>query len=149
MNTSDQAIAVQLNQSLFGSSPTGAWDILADSSLPLTGSYFNFVLQPLSGSYLLLVSEPPPLLGDYNGDDFIDAADYTVWRDAMTAGSTVLLNDPTPGTVDESDFLYWRDHFGQPGGGAASGAVAGVPEPSCWCLALIGITAWATLRRRT
>ena len=52
------------------------------------------------------------LAGDYNGNDQIDAADYTAWRDAMTAGATDLLNDPTPGTVDETDFAYWREHFG-------------------------------------
>ena len=65
------------------------------------------------------------LLGDYNGNDTIDAADYTAWRDALTAGATELLNDPTPGTVDESDFLYWRDHFGE-----SLGSSGGRPPPS-------------------
>ena len=46
------------------------------------------------------------LMGDYNGNDMIETADYTVWRDALTADATSLANDPTPGTVDESDFLY-------------------------------------------
>ena len=49
--------------------------------------------------------------GDYNSNGIVDAADYTTWRDAMTAGATSLPNDPTPGTVDESDFLYWRGSF--------------------------------------
>jgi hypothetical protein len=53
------------------------------------------------------------LLGDYNENGVVDAADYTVWRDTLTAGGTELPNDPTPGTVDESDFLYWRSHFGE------------------------------------
>jgi hypothetical protein len=34
-----------------------------------------------------------------------------------------LPNDPTPGVVDESDFLYWRAHFGE-SLGAGSGAAA-------------------------
>jgi len=73
---------------------------------------------------------PTTLLGDYNGNNIIDAADYSAWRDAMTAGATSLPNDSTPGTVDESDFTYWRDHFGQTlGSGAGSGAAA-VPEPA-------------------
>jgi hypothetical protein len=88
---------------------------------------------------------PEGLLGDYNGNDEIDAADYTVWRDAMTAGSTSLANDPTPGTVDESDFIYWRDHFGTVlGGGSAAGVGAAVvPEPSS--LALLSFLAVSLL----
>ena len=63
--------------------------------------------------------EPEPvvvesgLLGDYNNNGEVDAADYTAWQDAMTARSTTLLNDPTPGTVDGSDYLYWQSHFGE------------------------------------
>jgi hypothetical protein len=71
------------------------------------------------------------LAGDYNNNGMVDGADYTAWRDALEAGSTELLNDPTPGTVDESDFIYWRDHFGETKGiGGGSGAAASaVPEP--------------------
>ena len=80
-----------------------------------------------------------PLLGDYNGNDAIDAADYTVWRDALEAAETDLLNDPTPGTVDESDFTYWRDHFGETAGsGAGAGSAAAVPEPSAFLSLAIG-----------
>ena len=59
------------------------------------------------------------LLGDYNGNGVIDAADYTVWRDAVGAGATTLTNDPTPGTVDGNDYLYWKTHFGEPLGSGA------------------------------
>ena len=80
-----------------------------------------------------------PLFGDYNGNDTIDAADYTTWRDAVTAGATSLTNDPTPGTVDESDFAYWRDHFGETlggGSGAGSAAASPIPEPATLSLAV-------------
>ncbi len=87
---------------------------------------------------------PAALEGDYNGDGTIDAADYTVWRDALDAGST-LVNDPTPPLVDESDYDYWRAHYGD---SSAAGATAGlsssaslaVPEPAAavlWLLAAI------------
>jgi hypothetical protein len=61
----------------------------------------------------------------------IDAADYTVWRDALTA-STSLLEDLTPTSVDETDFDYWRDHFSETlgSGGAGSSSTATVPEPA-------------------
>jgi PEP-CTERM motif len=88
------------------------------------------------------------LLGDYNGNNTIDAADYTVWRDALTAGATSLANDPTPGTVDESDFLYWRDHFGETlGSGAGSGAAA-VPEPNSLAMLFVGSILGLAGRRR-
>jgi hypothetical protein len=96
-----------------------------------------------AGTSFTLVTPSMGLDGDYNENDEIDAADYTVWRDALTAGATVLANDPTPGVVDESDFIYWRDHFGDTlGSGAGSGAAA-VPEPTIACLA--GILAVAAL----
>jgi glycosidase len=141
MNVGDQALAVQLNESLFSSSPQVAWDILTNSPLPISGGYLDFVLPPLSGSYILLLDVPPNLPGDYNNNGEIDAADYAVWRDAMTAGSTSLVNDPTPGVVDESDFGYWRDHFGEVLGGGDIGSAAAVPEPSTRVILLIGALA--------
>ena len=94
---------------------------------------------------------PDGLDGDYNGNDVIDAADYTVWRDALTAGSTSLTNDPTPGVVDESDFDYWRTHFGETMGAGAGSGSAVVPEPtslslfSVLAMCLFGARSW---RRR-
>jgi hypothetical protein len=76
------------------------------------------------------------LLGDYNGNHVIDAADYTVWRDSLAAGATVLTNDPTPGSVDNGDYLYWKSHFGQSLGGAGAGPTA-VPEPASLVILLI------------
>jgi PEP-CTERM motif len=84
---------------------------------------------------------PAGLLGDYNEDDVIDAADYAVWRDALTAGATMLANDPTPGVVNESDFTYWRNHYGETaGGGSGSGSLsaAAVPEPSTFVYLVAG-----------
>lgn len=71
--------------------------------------------------------------GDYNGNGILDAADYTVWRDAL--GGTTLLNDPTPGTVDVSDYTYWKTNFGASSGNGIS-AGTNVPEPNSLVLAL-------------
>jgi len=81
------------------------------------------------------------LTGDYNDNGFVDAADYTVWREAMTAGATTLLHRDLAiaGAVGEADFLAWRAHFGEslgPGGGQGSAAAA-VPEPAS--LQLLGM----------
>jgi Glycosyl hydrolases family 16 len=81
------------------------------------------------------------LAGDYNGNGVIDAADYTTWRDAMTAGATSLLNDPTPGSVTEADFTYWRDHFGETAGAGSGAGVAAsaVPEPNTFVMLVLGL----------
>jgi hypothetical protein len=91
----------------------------------------------------------PAVVGDYNGDDIVDAADYVVWRKALGT-SAVLYNDPTPG-VTESDYAQWRSHFGQTAAGAGAAAVsAAVPEPATISLVLFALAAslMGGLRRR-
>jgi hypothetical protein len=83
--------------------------------------------------------------GDYNDDGLVDAADYTVWRDTLAAGSTDLPNDDTPGEVDETDYAVWKANFGMTAGsGAASNAA--VPEPTAGALALMGLLCLCFLR---
>jgi len=82
---------------------------------------------------------PDVLYGDYNEDGVLDAADYTVWRDAIGTSGGMLPNDPTPETVDGSDFQYWKDHFGETLGGAGLGGGSfAVPEPSGLAFVLSG-----------
>jgi hypothetical protein len=113
------------------------------------GLYVDFALTALT----LEGAPVPGMLGDYNQNDTIDAADYTVWRDAITAGTTLLSNDPTPGAVDESDFLYWRAHFGQSlgsGAGLVQGlsSSAAVPEPATCVDLLLGTLIFLSRRSR-
>ena len=126
----------------------------------INGTFDNPVLPDIPGSLefgllydansvrieVQIESTSTGLDGDYNGNGVVDAADYTVWRDAMTAGSGFLQNDNTPGVVDESDFQYWRAHFGDSelfGSGAGTGAV---PEPSSLVLLLFGVIATSRCR---
>lgn len=70
---------------------------------------------------------PSILTGDYNNNGVVDAADYTVWRDAL--GSTAVLpNDATPGTVTQADYVSWVNNFGATA--AVSAVSAAVPEPA-------------------
>lgn len=73
---------------------------------------------------------PPSVVGDYNGNGSVDAADYVVWR-RNEGTSNMLLNDPIGGTIGGPQYDQWRAHFGQPpGSGAGVGTSAAVPEPS-------------------
>ena len=84
--------------------------------------------------------EFPQLLGDYNGDDVVDAADYTVWRNNLGPGSLPNEDETrSPGVVDGEDYLVWKENYGNSalgsGGGSLSGAI--VPEPGTVALVLL------------
>ena len=106
MNASDQALNVQLNQSLFDGPLAAAWDILAASSVNFAGGYLNFTLAPLSGSYILL-NAPLLLAGDYNRSGTVDAADYAVWRRTLGQSGTELAADGNGnGFIDDADYTF-------------------------------------------
>ena len=69
----------------------------------------------------------PSLLGDFNDDGLVDAADYTVWRD--TLGQSVDLYSGADhdgnGLVDAGDYSVWQNNFGA----SAPGFASAVPEP--------------------
>jgi hypothetical protein len=75
------------------------------------------------------------LLGDYNDNGVVDAADYVLWRNNPTS----LDNEgASPGVVDQDDYTFWRSQFGKSAGGAALVAAA-VPEPGTAVLLAFGI----------
>ena len=93
--------------------------------------YSNGILKAVAG-----------LPGDYNQNNVVDAADYTVWRDNLGSG-TALANDDTPG-VGPDDYTRWKTNFGQSAGSGALTSAA-VPEPaSCvlYLIAALGLLAW-------
>jgi hypothetical protein len=55
--------------------------------------------------------EPAPELGDYNGNGYPDASDYTVWRD--TKGSTTDMRADGNGdhVIDQNDYNLWKSAF--------------------------------------
>ncbi|MGD9634765.1 MAG: galactose oxidase early set domain-containing protein, partial [Pirellulales bacterium] len=57
--------------------------------------------------------------GDFNHDDVVDAADYTVWRDNLD------------GQYTEADYELWKNNFGMSAGAAAVAESShAVPEAS-------------------
>jgi hypothetical protein len=113
------------------------------------GEFSEYVTATLTGGGLELEIALPFLLGDFNRDGSVDAADYIVWRKTLgtfvaTAGMGADGNHN--GIVDLGDFAMWRAHFG-----AVMPAGAGstfVPEPSAALLAAIAIGLSGFPRRR-
>ena len=98
---------------------------------------------------------PTGVAGDYNNNNVVDAADYTVWRDALGQSITLPHEDPnsTPGSVTIDDYNYWKAHFGAtfPGAGAGGGSLStsgAVPEPASVVLLVVGLVGVVAGRRR-
>jgi hypothetical protein len=88
------------------------------------------------------------LLGDYNGNGVVDAADYTVWRDTLGQTGTGLAADGNGNNqIDAGDYTVWQTHFGQSAGiGSSANVKAAVPEPATAVMLLIFVTAGWYLR---
>lgn len=85
------------------------------------------------GAYELHATTPslPTLLGDYNLNSVVDAADYVLWRKTLgTSGLTAYsgADGDGDGTIDNDDLLVWRANFGNVFPGAGSGAQNATPN---------------------
>jgi hypothetical protein len=65
-----------------------------------------------------------PLVGDYNEDNSVDAADYILFR-MFQGTNTQLPNDPNGPPVDQRHYDQWAANFGatESGGGSETNAV--------------------------
>lgn len=82
----------------------------------------------------------PVLLGDYNANGIVDAADYTVWRNSLSVTGAGLAADGNgDGMVTQLDYDIWKANFGTTAGGSASTVQnSPVPEPTTMLLMLAG-----------
>ncbi len=102
-----------------------------------------------AGAGYFFQSPGPVLVGDFNGDLVVDAADYTVWRNSSgQVGSNLPADGNGDGAVNRADYLLWKRNFG---GAMANGSLVGgasVPEPAAIALAGIAFLCCATFRFR-
>lgn len=82
-----------------------------------------------------------PLVGDYNRDGNVDAADYAVWR--RNAGTNGLApydgaDGTGDGNVNAADYNAWRQNFGASATSASSHS-RHVPEPTSMLLLFAGL----------
>jgi hypothetical protein len=82
------------------------------------------------------------LVGDYNDDGKVSAADYTIWRDTLGSSTDLRANGDKTGlsanVIDEADYDAWLGNFGaSQGNGAFVSGYQGIPEPAAAILLLI------------
>ena len=93
---------------------------------------------------------PSGVIGDYNNDNKVNAADYTVWRNHLNTSFVLPHRNPAnTGNVSTADYVAWKAHFGESGAGAGGLAGSAVPEPSSIVLmACVVLTTWISRRIR-
>lgn len=82
-----------------------------------------------------------PLAGDYNRDNYVDAADYVVWRQTVGQSGYFLPADGnSDNQIDDDDFAVWQANYGSSvsSAGHSLGKPVAVPETGGLLLALIG-----------
>jgi hypothetical protein len=129
------------------------------------GSFFvdNALLEVFTDAEMMAMTPNPnpmpiaAIVGDYNDNGTVDAADYTLYRDNFGKSAAPLHNRATnvTGTVKIGDYLAWKQHFGQGGGGGSGATIIGygpgssaVPEPGSILLALFGFIGAAAFCHR-
>lgn len=123
-----------------------------DGIRDLTFQYTTVGGQLLNGTvqYGEIPTPPEGVPGDYNGDGFVNAADYVFWRDAngatgVPAGTGADGNGDT--NVTQADYDFWRQRFGGSAGSGSGAVNANVPEPASWIMAMCGVLAAVACRR--
>jgi hypothetical protein len=112
---------------------------------------FDFFDDITSDSVLVLYT--PPLVGDYNGNGVVDAADYVVWRKTVNqSGPNLAADGNNDNQVNGTDYQIWRSRFGQlgvSGAGASAYSSFAVPEPTTAVLGILAVATlfWAVRRR--
>ncbi len=125
-------------------------EMFDDFDLPQLAAGLGWMLSTDAMTLSLSIVEAVVLAGDYNNDGIVDAADYTVWRNNLSAAALPFNETASIGTVDESDYEVWKANFGMTldNSGGGSGSPNAVPEPSTGLLLLGSISLVAAQRRR-
>jgi hypothetical protein len=93
-----------------------------------------------STMFVLANSPLAPLPGDFNQNGVVDAADYTVWREAIESHAYNPLADGNrDGHITWADAEVWRTNFGRTR--TLAPVVTAAPEPTALLILAIGFIA--------
>ena len=100
---------------------TGSFSTLNGATLPNSKEFRLVSVE--SGVMTLLTVPAGILLGNFNSDTTVDAADYVVWRKNFGAATSPFAgaDGNGDGIVDQTDYAFWRAFYGN---SQAAGSVA-------------------------
>jgi hypothetical protein len=103
-------------------------------------------------NFMRIVEHLLEVPGDFNGDRYVDTADYSAWQAQYgMVGSGLAADGNHDGVVDGADYIIWRKAIlaVAPGSGSGFGFTSSVPEPVSFVLIAIGVFGClANARRR-
>ncbi len=117
---------------------------LDGSLLDLVRRDFSRLEQEISWS---LVVTAPTIVGDSNGDGYVDGEDLSIWQTGFGQPSGALTLDgdaDEDADVDGFDYLVWQRHYAP----ESATIVAVVPEPATFLLLALGLPAIFGLQAR-
>jgi hypothetical protein len=131
----------------------GIITLLFEGRRPDGSPHLPGVIQDALGrlNFIQIIEHLLPVLGDFNGDRLVNAADYGVWRANFGSTSNLAADANGNGVVDAADFVIWRKVMGA-GAGSGAGSIANgplqpLPEPCTWIIFAIAMAAFACSRR--
>lgn len=124
-----------------GNAVSGAFDYYDVSGMP---AGLTFHINYLSNAARLQVVNKPIFSADFDHDGDVDLTGYSIWRAAF---DLTTLGDANGDNVSNAaDYVLWRKQSGStPGAGALAGGA--VPEPASATLLAISVTALVGQRR--
>jgi T5SS/PEP-CTERM-associated repeat protein len=126
-------IALDGGGSIYWTESTSSGTLARIRRADLDGSNTQTVVQTsntlISGLAVVLFDT---LSGDYNGDGTVNAADYTVYRNAVQSGN-LAADGNGDGMITRLDYDVWKMHYGETAGSGALqdslNSTKDVPEP--------------------
>jgi hypothetical protein len=122
---------------------TGAFDEIV---LPTLGLGLVWDLSQIYATGALAIAAG--MAGDYNNNGYVDAADYTVWRNNLGAPPGTLPNDAVLRTIGPDQYTAWKANYGLSLFDLATAHGATIPEPSSLALLVVGALLFS-LRKRS